>query len=54
MISDREAIERMHAFLSGSEWDSGTIETVAWLIESTGRIITPVPPQFTPNQPLPR
>lgn len=36
---DSAALDRMHAALTGIEWDAGTIEIVAEILESTGRKI---------------
>ena len=39
--TDTEAIDQIHRLLDleGEEWDASTIEEVARLVESTGRII---------------
>jgi hypothetical protein len=38
-ITDSEALDRLHVLLSGREWDADTINTVAYLVTRTGRVV---------------
>jgi hypothetical protein len=42
-LSDTEALNRIHACLSGLEWSADTLEAIAALVEATGRLIAPPP-----------
>jgi hypothetical protein len=42
-LSDTEALNRIHACLSGLEWSPDTLEAIAVLVEATGRPIAPPP-----------
>lgn len=45
MAEDTLAMDRLHGLLAGTEWDSGTLEGVAVIVETTGRLVT------DPNEP---
>jgi hypothetical protein len=36
---DRDALDAIAKLLSGNEWDSGTLDDVANIVRSTGRVI---------------
>ena len=38
-ITDQEAMEAIHALLSGKEWTSETLDMIAALVRLTGRAI---------------
>lgn len=40
-MSDTEILDAIYAVLTGVEWDPGTIEEVADLVERSGRHIAP-------------
>jgi hypothetical protein len=42
-LSDTEALDRIHAGLTGLEWSADTLEAIAALVEGTGRPIAPPP-----------
>ena len=43
-LSDTEALDRIHACLTGLEWSPDTLEAIAALVAATGRPIAPPPP----------
>jgi hypothetical protein len=43
-LSDTEALDRIHACLTGLEWSADTLEAIAALVDATGRPIAPPPP----------
>jgi hypothetical protein len=43
-LSDTEALDGIHACLTGLEWSADTLEAIAALVEATGRPIAPPPP----------
>jgi hypothetical protein len=43
-LSDTDALDRIHACLSGLEWSADTLEAIAALVEATGRCVAPPPP----------
>ena len=42
-LSDTEALDRIHACLTGLEWSADTLEAIATHVEATGRTIAPPP-----------
>jgi hypothetical protein len=42
-LRDTEALDHIHACLTGLEWSSDTLEAIAHLVEATGRPIVPPP-----------
>lgn len=38
-LDDKTAMDRIHALLDGTEWDSDTVSEIADIIEFTGRDI---------------
>lgn len=38
-ITDTQAVDALHALLSGEEWDSGTFDTIAMILWAAGRPI---------------
>jgi hypothetical protein len=40
-VSDTEALDRIHACLTGLEWSADTLEAIAALVDATGRPIAP-------------
>jgi hypothetical protein len=38
-LSDTEALDRIHACLTGLEWSADTLEAIAALVDATGRPI---------------
>ena len=49
-LSDTEALDRIHACLTGLEWSADTLEAIAALVDATGRPIAP-PPQTIDDEP---
>jgi hypothetical protein len=47
-ITDSEALDRLHDLLSGREWDADTINTVAYLVTLTGRVVADTNPEHNP------
>jgi hypothetical protein len=43
-LSDTEALDRIHACLTGLEWSADTLEAIGALVDATGRPIAPPPP----------
>jgi hypothetical protein len=43
-LSDTEALDRIHACLTGLEWSADTLEAIAALVEAPSRPIAPPPP----------
>jgi hypothetical protein len=43
-LSDTEALDRIHACLTGLEWFADTLEAIAALVDATGRLVAPPPP----------
>jgi len=38
-VNDTEALDQIHGIMSGKEWSSETLEAIAEVVESTGRLI---------------